>query len=152
MSTPGSGSAPSRCEKSSRFLPTSEMLAALKKADFLVVCELYPEETAEFWQSPGITRDDMKQINTTIYRLPGAGFAEKDGTFVNHAGLAQTFPRAVLPPKESRTELQLAFDLLGRTGLVRPAAVRAELAAAMPEFAGLEEKPRTGKRLELATV
>ena len=41
---------------------------------------------------------------------------------------------------------------LGRTGLVRPAAVRAELAAAMPEFAGLEEKPRTGKRLELATV
>ena len=28
-------------------------IEALKKADFLVVCELYPEETAEFWQSSG---------------------------------------------------------------------------------------------------
>ncbi len=54
-------------------------IEALKKADFLVVCELYPEETAEFWRSPGITKDHMKQINTTVYRLPGAGFAEKDG-------------------------------------------------------------------------
>jgi anaerobic selenocysteine-containing dehydrogenase len=60
-------------------------IEALKKADFLVVCELYPEETAEFWQAPGITKDDMKKINTTVYRLPGAGFAEKDGTFVNSA-------------------------------------------------------------------
>src|SRR5437773_9310355 len=52
-------------------------IEALKKADFLVVCELYPEETAEFWKAPGTTKDDMKKINTTVYRLPGAGFAEK---------------------------------------------------------------------------
>src|SRR5687767_3824485 len=32
-------------------------IEALKKADFLVVCEIYPEETAEFWQSPGISTD-----------------------------------------------------------------------------------------------
>ncbi len=25
-------------------------IEALKKADWLVVCDLYPEETAEFWQ------------------------------------------------------------------------------------------------------
>ena len=43
------------------------------------------EETAEFWQSPGISKDDMKNIKTEVYRLPGAGFAEKDGTFVNSA-------------------------------------------------------------------
>ena len=26
---------------------------ALKKADWLVVCEIYPDETSEFWKSPG---------------------------------------------------------------------------------------------------
>jgi len=58
---------------------------ALKKADWLVVGEIYPDETSEFWRSPGITPEEMKKINTTVYRLPCAGFAEKDGTFVNSA-------------------------------------------------------------------
>ena len=58
---------------------------ALKKADWLVVCDIYPDETSEFWKSPGITPDEMKKIKTEVYRLPGAGFAEKDGTFVNSA-------------------------------------------------------------------
>jgi formate dehydrogenase major subunit len=58
---------------------------ALKKADFLVVGEIYPDETSEFWRSPGITQDEMKQIQTTVYRLPCAGFAEKDGSFTNSA-------------------------------------------------------------------
>ncbi len=58
---------------------------ALKKADWLVVGEIYPDETSEFWKSPGITQDEMKQIQTTVYRLPCAGFAEKDGSFTNSA-------------------------------------------------------------------
>src|SRR6202162_2520649 len=58
---------------------------ALKKADFLVVGEIYPDETSEFWKSPGISTDEMKQIQTTVYRLPCAGFAEKDGSFTNSA-------------------------------------------------------------------
>jgi len=58
---------------------------ALKKADWLVVGEIYPDETSEFWRSPGITTDEMKTIQTTVYRLPCAGFAEKDGTFTNSA-------------------------------------------------------------------
>ncbi len=88
------------------------------------------------------------------YVLPATTAFEKDGTFVNHAGVAQTFPRATAPPKEARTELQLASDLLGRRGLVQAAAVRKEVAAALPEFAHLavSQPPRTGKRLELQTV
>ena len=58
---------------------------ALKKADLLVVCDIYPEETSNFWNSPGVTPEEMKNIKTEVYRLPGAGFAEKDGTFVNSA-------------------------------------------------------------------
>jgi formate dehydrogenase major subunit len=71
---------------------------ALKKADWLVVCEIYPDETSDFWRSPGITPDEMKTINTTVYRLPGAGFAEKDGTFVNSARWLQWKWAAVPPP------------------------------------------------------
>jgi formate dehydrogenase major subunit len=82
-------------------------IAALKKADFLVVCELYPEETAEFWQSPGITKEDMKQINTTVYRLPGAGFAEKDGTFVNSARWLQWKYVALPPPGDAKVDQEI---------------------------------------------
>jgi formate dehydrogenase-N alpha subunit len=82
-------------------------IEALKRADFLVVCELYPEETADFWQSPGISKEDMKKINTTVYRLPGAGFAEKDGTFVNSARWLQWKYVAVPPPGEAKVDQEI---------------------------------------------
>jgi formate dehydrogenase major subunit len=82
-------------------------IEALKKVDFLVVCDLYPEETAEFWQSPGISKDDMKKINTTVYRLPGAGFAEKDGTFVNSARWLQWKYVAVPPPGNAKVDQEI---------------------------------------------
>jgi formate dehydrogenase major subunit len=80
---------------------------ALKKADWLVVCELYPDETSEFWRAPGIASDEMKQINTTVYRLPGAGFAEKDGTFVNSARWLQWKNVALPPPGEARLDQEI---------------------------------------------
>jgi formate dehydrogenase major subunit len=77
---------------------------ALKKADWLVVCEIYPDETSEFWKSPGITTDQMKSIPTEVYRLPGAGFAEKDGTFVNSARWLQWKWVAVPPPGDCQLD------------------------------------------------
>src|SRR5437868_2720563 len=82
-------------------------IEALKKADFLVVCELYPEETAEYWRAQGNTKDDMKKINTTVYRLPGAGFAEKDGTFVNSARWLQWKYVAVPPPGDAKVDQEI---------------------------------------------
>jgi formate dehydrogenase major subunit len=82
-------------------------IEALKRADFLVVCDIYPEETAEFWNSPGITKDDMKKISTTVYRLPGAGFAEKDGTFVNSARWLQWKYVAVPPPGNAKVDQEI---------------------------------------------
>src|SRR3981189_1060975 len=52
---------------------TKKNIEALKKADWLVVGEIYPDETSEFWRAPGTTPDDMKTIPTTAYRLPCAG-------------------------------------------------------------------------------
>jgi formate dehydrogenase major subunit len=64
---------------------SNKNIEALKKADWLVVGEIYEDETSEFWRAPGITADEQKKIQTTVYRLPCAGFAEKDGTFTNSA-------------------------------------------------------------------
>jgi formate dehydrogenase major subunit len=84
---------------------------ALKKADWLVVCEIYPDETSEFWKAPGITADEMKKINTTVYRLPGAGFAEKDGTFVNSARWLQWKNVALPPPGGARLDQDILAQI-----------------------------------------
>jgi NADH-quinone oxidoreductase subunit G len=73
------------------------------------------------------------------YVLPATTFAEKEGTFVNFAGLAQHVSRAVNSPGEIRSTLQNFSDLLGRTGLVQLATVRKELAEEVPYFAPLSQ-------------
>jgi formate dehydrogenase major subunit len=99
---------------------TQKNIDALKKADWLVVCEIYPDETSEFWKSPGISTDEMKKIPTTVYRLPGAGFAEKDGTFVNSARWLQWKNVALPPPGEAELDQAiLARIFLGVRDLYR---------------------------------
>ena len=49
----------------------------------------------------------MKQIPTTVYRLPGAGFAEKDGTFVNSARWLQWKNVAVPPPGLAKLDQEI---------------------------------------------
>ncbi|PYR12814.1 MAG: formate dehydrogenase-N subunit alpha, partial [Acidobacteria bacterium] len=83
---------------------TKKNIEALKKADWLVVGEIYPDETSEFWKAPGTTGDEMKKIQTTVYRLPCAGFAEKDGNFVNSARWLQWKNVALPPPGEARLD------------------------------------------------
>ena len=90
---------------------SNKNIDALKKADWLVVGEIYPDETSEFWKSPGITTDQMKQIQTTVYRLPCAGFAEKDGTFTNSARWLQ-WKNAALPlPSGCRLDQAIVAQL-----------------------------------------
>ena len=65
-----------------------------------------------WWESPElVVIQDLfmgKLTESTTFLLPGTSAFEKEGTFVNHAGLAQTFARSVRPPVEVRTELQVA--------------------------------------------
>jgi NADH-quinone oxidoreductase subunit G len=113
---------------------TDEQAQALRKAELVVVQDLFATPLSA----------------TADYVLPGAAWSEKEGTFVNHAGLAQAVTRACSAPGECRPEGQVAADLLGRRGLLRANAVRAELAAAVPAFRELTEKmPDTGRRLSL---
>ena len=84
---------------------------ALKKADFLVVGEIYPDETSEFWKAPGTTPEEMKTINTTVYRLACAGFAEKDGSMTNSARWLQWKNVAVPTPGECRLDQDIVSDI-----------------------------------------
>ncbi len=84
---------------------------ALKKADFLVVGEIYPDETSEFWKAPGTTPEEMKTINTTVYRLACAGFAEKDGSMTNSARWLQWKNVAVPTPGECRLDQDIISDI-----------------------------------------
>ena len=62
------------------------------------------------------------------YVLPGAAFAEKDGTFVNHSGLAQAIHRAVRAPGMARPDGRILWELAGRRGLYQPPLIRGEIA------------------------
>jgi formate dehydrogenase major subunit len=84
-----------------------KVIEALKKADWLVVGEIYPDETSEFWRAPGTTADEMKRTRTTVYRLPCAGFAEKDGTFVNSARWLQWKNIAVPAPGDAKVDQEI---------------------------------------------
>jgi formate dehydrogenase major subunit len=93
---------------------TNKNIDALKKADWLVVGEIYPDETSEFWRAPGISKEEQQNIKTTVYRLPCAGFAEKDGTFVNSARWLIWKYAAVPTPGDCRLDQDIVAQIFLR--------------------------------------
>lgn len=62
------------------------------------------------------------------YQLPGAAFAEREGSYVNHADRIQSFSWAVRPPAGVRSEGSVYWTLLKMTGLYRARRVLDEVA------------------------
>jgi formate dehydrogenase major subunit len=89
-------------------------LAALNQLDWLVVCEIFPDETSEFWRAPGVSAEQQAKIATTVYQLPGAGFSEKAGTIVNSSRLLQWRDSANLPPGDARIDLEILAQIFVR--------------------------------------
>lgn len=113
--------------------------AKTKKADAIFLTGGYPNAgwLNDIPAVPLLATSDLFHSAVTKnakYVLPSAAFAEKEGTFVNHAGLAQAIKRAVRAPGECRAEGQVFFELLGRRGLVRMDEIRAEMANVAPFF------------------
>ncbi len=67
--------------------------------------------------------------------VPGVTFAEKDGSYVNHAGLIQASEWGIRPVEGAHVDGQTFCDLSQRTGLYQAASVLAELAGVIPFFA-----------------
>jgi NADH-quinone oxidoreductase subunit G len=90
------------------------------------------------------------------YQLPGAGFAERSGSYVNFAGRLQSFDWAILPPQGVWVEAQLYWALLGKRGLYNARAVLSEIALEIIAFsAAVDEIPLVGVDLrvnQLATA
>ncbi|MGB7160244.1 MAG: 2Fe-2S iron-sulfur cluster-binding protein [Tepidisphaeraceae bacterium] len=59
--------------------------------------------------------------------LPAAAWAEKDGTWENHAGKLQVFAAAVPPPEGTTREGDVYYKLLGRKGQYVAEDVRREM-------------------------
>src|SRR6185503_1840139 len=98
-----------------------EQATALDRVPLVIVQDILPSPASE----------------RATFLLPGGSFAERDGTFVNHAGLAQQIRRVIRGPGEARPDGRILWDLAGRKGLFRAATVRAEIAASIPSLAAL---------------
>jgi NADH-quinone oxidoreductase subunit G len=83
-------------------------LAAIK---LLIVQDILPSPGSELAQ----------------FVLPGGSFAEKDGTFVNHAGLAQEIHRSVRGPGEAWPDGRILWELSERRGLFHAPTLRTEI-------------------------
>ena len=63
---------------------------------------------------PGITAEQQAKIDTTVYRLPGAGFSEKPGTMVNSSRLLQWRDAATPPLGDARIDLEILAQIFVR--------------------------------------
>ena len=100
--------------------------------EFLAVQDLFLTETARY----------------ADVVLPGASFAEKDGTYVNTERRIQLATKAMNPPGQARSDLDIAIDLSRRVGLHTPFATAAdvmeEIARVTPSWRGVSHARLAG--------
>ena len=83
--------------------------------------------------------------SVATYQLPGAGFAERAGSYVNFADRLQSFDWAIRPPAGVWIEGQLYWTMLGRRGLYNARAGADEVAKEIIAFsAAAGEIPLVG--------
>ncbi|OGP50018.1 MAG: formate dehydrogenase [Deltaproteobacteria bacterium RBG_13_43_22] len=104
---------------------THHLTQALKAVDFLVVQDIFLTETA--------------QLAHVV--LPGASFAEKEGTFTNTERRVQRVRQAISPLGEAKPDWQIITELSNRMGLPmayeNPEAVFEEMRSLTPAYAGI---------------
>ena len=103
-----------------------------RELEFLAVQDLFLTETARY----------------ADVVLPGASFAEKDGTYVNTERRIQLSKKAVNPPGDARGDLEIVIDLSNRIGLPTPfrnaAEVMDEIARVTPSWRGVSHSRLDG--------
>lgn len=104
---------------------------ALKSAEFMVVQDIFLTDTA--------------RLADVV--LPAASFAESEGTFANSERRVQRVRKAIEPPGEAKTDIEILLELFKRMGkpqeFTQPAEVWDEMRLLTPILAGI-----TYERLE----
>jgi len=96
---------------------SKKMIAALGKLDWLIVAENFETETAAFWDAKKLAGEyypsavDPSEIQTEVFLLPAACFAEKDGAFVNSSRWLQWKSAAADPPGEALPDQEIVARL-----------------------------------------
>ncbi len=124
----------------------------LSRSEFVVLQEIFPSETSEY----------------ADVLLPGASFAERDGTFTNTERRIQQFRQAISPPGVARPDWEILSDLASRilgqreavpTGPLAewsyqsPSQIMQEIAALTPQYAGVSyRRLEAGERLQWPVV
>ncbi len=98
---------------------------ALESAEFLAVIDIFLTDTAKL----------------AHVVLPGASYAEKEGTFQNTERMVLRVRKAVEPVGEARPDWQIISEISTRFGLpmsyASPSEIFDEIAAVAPSYAGL---------------
>jgi predicted molibdopterin-dependent oxidoreductase YjgC len=110
---------------------------ALDKLEFLVVQDIFLTETAQ--------HADVV--------LPGASFAEKDGSFTNTERRVQRVRKAIDPVGDSRPDWQITSEIAKRMGakgfdFVSPQAIMREIAELTPIYGGISYERINGAGLQ----
>jgi formate dehydrogenase major subunit len=109
-------------------------IAALSKLKWLVVAENFEHETAAFWRDDiqALVGSKAEDVQTEVFLLPAANFAEKDGSFVNSARWIQWKWKAIEPPGEAKPDQEIIArlflkvrELYEREGGKHPEPIRA---------------------------
>ncbi|MEJ7825767.1 MAG: formate dehydrogenase subunit alpha [Solirubrobacteraceae bacterium] len=112
---------------------TTHVIAALEALEFLVVQDIFENETTRY----------------ADVVLPASSFLEKGGTFTNAERRIQLVAPAIDPPGDARTDFKILTTIsaaLGHDmGFDSPADAMDEIAALTPDWAGVSHE-RIGRR------
>src|SRR3954452_12221177 len=97
---------------------TDAQAAALEKVGTVIVQDILPSAASR----------------RATYLFAGGSFAERDGIFINHKGLAQEIHRAIRSPHEAKPDGRILWDLAGRRGLLNLPSLRQEIGEVIEEL------------------
>ncbi|MBS4025877.1 MAG: molybdopterin-dependent oxidoreductase, partial [Clostridia bacterium] len=104
---------------------TNHVKKVLSHANFIVVQDIFMNETTEF----------------ADVILPAAAFAEKDGTFSNTERRVQRVRKAINPPGESKADWEILMNIMNKMGYKNkynhPGEIMDEIAKLTPSYGGI---------------
>lgn len=90
---------------------SNKVRKALAKLDWLVVVNLWDNETSSFWRGPGM---DPKKVKTEVFFLPCCASFEKEGSITNSGRIAQWRYKALNPPGLAMPDADIINELYFR--------------------------------------
>jgi NADH-quinone oxidoreductase subunit G len=103
--------------------------------------------------TPQLPKNSPTLWDLADYQVPGATFAEREGSYVNATDRLQSFRWAIRPPAGVRTEGQLYWQLHKRPSLYRATEVLADITREIAYFsAATQGVPDVGVDLKVNLI